>query len=174
MLNPAYDIPIFHIVKEHMEYVMDASEEFGDVIDKCVEAVQAETDVRVQKFRENQTIISNTEISGEDFDLKLKSYGIADSYGSKAITITADFTSYNENFDLGYFNIMDNLAFYQDGVRINSTVTDYNMNLDKSIKAGKTIEIAFSYELDNETSDIEIVATGINGALVDTCSFKIK
>ena len=133
----------------------------------------------IEQFENNKKSI-NEEVSIPGYTLKLKDYSIVDSTvfdDKKNIIITFDYTNTGEND--GQFGVLvgfgsqPSLKLYQDGIEITSTVSKLWKNGSTIIKPGTTIEVIYSYQLENETSDIEVELNNYDRE-ISTCTLNLK
>ena len=131
-----------------------------------------------EQFENNKKSI-NEEVSISGYTLKLKEYSIVDSTnfdGKKNIVFTFDYTNTGE-YD-GQFGALVGysqpaLKMYQDGIEIKGTASKLWKNASTIIKPGTTIEVIYPYQLENETSDIEVELKNYDRE-ISTCTIKLK
>jgi len=149
-----------------------------------VEDVKSEREQKEEKekeqFENNKKSISE-EVSISDYTLKLKEYSVVDSTildGEKNIIITFDYTNtgeYDGQFGalVGGFGSQPALKLYQDGIELKGTASKLWENHSTVIKPGTTIEVIYPYQLENETSDIEVELKKYDRE-ISTCTIKLK
>ncbi len=163
--------------KEHVQYAKEVAGEMSSQIESAQTSAQQQAEDRKAEFTKNLKKISCDSIELPELGkLKPKSYGISNVYDQQVITIVADFTN-NYESDISLYNLLGYCTCYQDSVALNSIITEFDYDNGTNIKPGKTLEVAFSYILRNESSDIELTAYQdylVNESVESTTSFPIK
>lgn len=97
-----------------------------------------------------------------DYSVVIDSCRIAKDYeGNKVVIVKYIFTNVNDDDSASFFVAFDD-EVYQNGVGLNEAyILDDSANYSsdnqtKEIKKGASIEVEVAYELDDETSDIEV------------------
>ena len=148
-----------------------------------VDGVKSEREQKEEKEREqyeNSKKSIKEEVSIPGYTLKIKDYSIVNSTvfdDKKNIIITFDYTNTGEND--GQFGVLvgfgsqPSLKLYQDGIEITGTVSKLLKNVSTIIKPGTTIEVINAYQLENETSDIEVELNNYDRE-ISTGTIKLK
>ena len=103
---------------------------------------------------------SNTSNVG-DYNIELKDSRIATDYdGSKILIVTYTFTNNSDEAECFGYAVIDKA--YQDGIELGDVWSSYGIddlsfdNKAKEIKPGKSLDVQCAYELNDETTDVEI------------------
>lgn len=99
-----------------------------------------------------------------DYNVEIKESGIATDYeGNKILIVTYTFT--NNSKEAKSFNLSVTDTAFQDGVELGTVWSSYGIdglsfdNKSKEIKPGKTLDVQCAYELNDETTNVEIEFT---------------
>lgn len=103
---------------------------------------------------------SNTSNVG-DYNIELKDSRITTDYdGDKILIVTYTFTNNSDEAECFAYSVTDKA--FQDGIELGDVWSSYGIdglsfdNKSKEIKPGKSLDVQCAYELNDETTDVEI------------------
>ena len=178
--------------KKAMEIAADAAKtmadsgvygEAGDAVKAVADAMSGSgsNDAKAQsEFEKKQVKLDDAVLVENSGKAVIKSYAITQGYSGPQLILTLDYTNTNENNNDGFYNMKNLLKLYQDGAEIKTGYSVHNKDENTQIKTGATVEVVTTYDLRNDTSDVEIECYNPTqwgygtGDLASTYTIKLK
>lgn len=161
--------------EKEAEKIEKAIDESKTAMEKLSETADKKVAEKQKIFDKNKKSTDVTFSIDQEGTLKLKSYAAMEGMlDSKVLTVVLDFTNNEPSYNQSFYNVNSYMTLYQDGAAINPFTSSLDKEQATMIKPGATIEVITTYELRNETSDVEVECKDREGNVIGTAVLKIK
>ena len=109
-----------------------------------------------EDFIKSQKQLEGAVLKNGDGQAVFKSYVVTHSRTGSQISFVIDYTNTNDDINKSFYHMKSQIKLYQDGAELTTGYSRHDKDESTQLRNGTTIEVITTYNLRNETSDVEL------------------